>query len=214
MAGDSHRKRRGFSGLADLASEVSGADDIFWSDQASEGKSSSVARVSPSTTKTGLGIEPNRKVATSRPPLYTDSWSGKTYRGVWKWILGASAVVFVIALIGHGMQDTKKPSSNTPSPVPKSYESWPRPSTLEGEIQKGKIRVRELEARIREMDNNLDEYERRLKSCQASGMKDKYNTLVISFNLLVNERNDLYKEYSKLIAEINAKVKLYNSRYR
>lgn len=71
-----------------------------------------------------------------------------------------------------------------------------------------------MEIQIKDMDDCLEDFEQRMSSYRASGMTDAYNRLVLSFNSLVSERNDLYEDYSRLINEVNSKVKRYNSGYR
>lgn len=79
------------------------------------------------------------------------------------------------------------------------------------EVRRGEQRLKAMEKELVEMDRQLEELEHRMASYIASGMIDEYNELVPSFNSLVNERNDLYRDYKRLITELNNKVDLYNS---
>jgi len=210
MAGNNDKDKKGFSGLSDLASEISGLDDAASSEAILERKPSHGAQGQKGTPRS----EPKRKPTTSPPPIETVS-SGKSGGGSgWKWILSIVGVIVVIWIANNGGQDTKKPSPNIPSPTHNTYESRPIRSTLAREIENGKVRAKEMEARIRDMDDRLEDYERRMRTYRASGMTDEYNMLVPSFNSLVGRRNELYEEYSRLIDEVNAKVKRFNAGYR
>jgi hypothetical protein len=293
--------KRGFSGLSDLASEVSGIDEPVSSEPKTEAKPSSGSQAPPSTPREST--EPEQKSTASPPPRETVS-SGKS-AGVsgGKWILGIIAVVFVIWLVNNGGQSNKKPSYNPPSPsqndnYPQSspapavetshhrptaqqtmemqrllkdlgYDPGPidgqygsrtasavkafqedlglsqdewidqkllnllkktkalnnRPSprahndrsnqrALSQEIEIGKAKVKQMEIQIKNIDHRLEDYERKIKYYRTSGMMDEYNLLVPVFNSLVSKRNNLYKEYSSLIAAVNAKVNRFNSSYR
>jgi len=207
MSGGCDKDKKGFSGLADLVSEVGGVDEIVKPKPALEAKPSRVNKVSPSEMNTEIDIEPNRKVVTSPPMLGMIALP-------WKWILGIIAVAFIIALINNGMKNSKKQSFNTTSPTLKSYKNHNSRNTLARKIENGKKRAKQMEMQIKDMDDRLNDYERRMRSYRASGMKDEYNALVPSFNTLVSERNDLYEEYDRLVNDVNTKVKRYNLGYR
>jgi hypothetical protein len=108
--------KRGFSGLSDLASKVSGIDESVSSEPKSEAKPSSSTQTPPSTPRETTRGKPERKSTTSPPPIETVS-NGKSGGGSGgKWILGIIAIVFVIWLANYGGQSNKKPSYNPPSP--------------------------------------------------------------------------------------------------
>ena len=210
MAGDNDKGKKGFSGLSDLASQISGLDDTVGSKAISETKLPHGTQGQKGTP----GSEPKSEPTTSPPPIETVS-SGKSGRGSgWKWFLGIVGVIVVIWIANNWGQNTKKPSPNTPSPTHNTYESRPSRSILAREIETGKMRAKQMEIQIRNMDDRLEEYKRRLDNYKSLGMIDEYNELVLLFNALVNERNNLYEDYSRLIDEVNAKVKRYNSGYR
>lgn len=108
---------------------------------------------------------------------------------------------------------TKTKALNKPL-APRSYNDRSNLSTLAQEIESGKAQAKQMEIQIKDMDDRLEDYERRMRSYLSSGTRDEYNMLIPSFNSLVSERNDLYKEYGRLIDEVNYKVKRYNSGYR
>jgi len=208
MAGDNDKEKKGFSGLSDLASDISGLDDAVNSEAVSETKPSHGTQGRKGTPRS----EPERNPTTS-PPIETVI-SGKSGGGsVWKWILGIIGVIVVIWIANNVGQDTKKPSPNIPSSTHNTYESRPNRSALVREIENGKVRAKQMEAQIRDMDILIEDYERRMSTYRVSGMTDEYNMLVPSFNSLVRERNDLCEEYSKLIDEVNANVNRYNALY-
>ena len=109
--------------------------------------------------------------------------------------------------------NASSPSHGISSPR-QSYDKKSNRGTLSREIETGKTRASQMEAQIKDLDDRLEDYEGRMRSYRASGKRDEYNLLIPSFNSLVNERNEIYKKYSNLISEVNAKVKRYNSGYR
>ena len=125
MAGDNDKDKKGFSGLSDLASELSGIDEPLKLEPKAEAK--------PPTPKQPLQTqrepatsEPEQKTTNSPPPIETVN-SGKSSSGSGgKWILGIIGVVFVIWLINNGSQSNKTPSYNPPSSS-QSY-SYPQSS--------------------------------------------------------------------------------------
>jgi hypothetical protein len=102
------------------------------------------------------------------------------------------------------------PSRNTTSAPPVRYTP-PARSSLSIEINDGKARARQMEAQLDDLDNRLDQMDRQMKSYGLSGSTYDYNRLVPTFNALVNERNQLYGQYERLISDINTKVRQYNS---
>lgn len=203
MAGDNDKDKKGFSGISDLVSEISGLDDPVSPEAISEIKPSHGTPGQKGTPRS----EPQRKPTTFPSPIETGG-SG------WEWILGIVGVIVLIWIAYNGGQDTKKPSPNIPSPTLNTYESRPSRSTLAREIENGKMRAKQMEAQIRDMDDRLEDLARRMRTYRASGMTDEYNMLVPSFNALVVERNNLYEEYKILIDVVNSKVRLYNAGYR
>ena len=220
-------KKRGFAGIGDrvahlgeeVTEEIAGqkAEEKKESEkQASTTDVSTPESSSPPTKpsqharRPTAGSEKERKASGSPQPIETVG-SGKSAGGSgWKWILGIIAVIFVIWLANTGGQNAKKPSYNTPYPTPPSYDTRYTRSTLAREIEYEKTRVKQMETQIKDMDNRLEDYERKMKLYRASGMRDEYNMLVPSFNSLVNERNNLYEGYKRLIDEVNLKVNHYN----
>ena len=98
--------------------------------------------------------------------------------------------------------------------APQSNSDFSNKRALAQEIESGKAQAKQMEIQIKNMDSRLEDYERKIIYYRASGMIDKYNLLVPTFNALVNERKDLYERYSNLIAEVNAKVNRFNSSHR
>lgn len=209
MAGDNDKDKKGFSGLSDLASDISGLDDAVNSEAVSETKPSHGTQGRKGTPRS----VPERNPTTSPPLIEIVSTRKSSGGSGWKWILGIVGVIVVIWIVNNGGQDTKKPSPNIPSPTYNTYDSRPSRSTLAREIENGKVRAKQLEAQIRDIDDRLEDYERRMRTYRASGMTDEYNMLVPSFNSMVGKRSDLYEEYSKLIDEVNANVNRYNALY-
>ena len=120
MAGDNDKDKKGFSGLSDLASEVSGIDEPIKPEPKAE------AKQPPQPQPAASPSEPERTTTSSPPPIETVS-SGKSSGGSGgKWILGIIGVVFVIWLINNGGQSNKKPSYTPPSSS-QSY-SYPQSS--------------------------------------------------------------------------------------
>lgn len=114
MAGDNDKDKKGFSGLSDLASEVSGIDEPIKPEPKAEAKPSA-PKQPPQPQREAAPSEPERKTTSSPPPIETVS-SGKSGGGSGgKWILGIIGVIFVIWLINSGDQSNKKPSYTPPS---------------------------------------------------------------------------------------------------
>lgn len=210
MAGENDNDKKGFSGLSDLASKISGIDDAVSSEDITERKPSHGAQGQKGAPRN----EPKRKPTTSPPPIETVSSNKSGGGSSWKWILSIVGVIVVIWIANNEGQDTKKPSSNIPTPTHTAYESRPSKSALAREIENGKVQAKQMEAQIKDMDDRIEDYERRMRSYRASGMTHEYNMLIPSFNSLIDRRNDRYKEYSRLIDGVNAKVKQFNAGYR
>ena len=103
MAGDNDKDKKGFSGLSDLASEVSGIDEPIKPEPKAEAKPSA-PKQPPQPEREAAPSEPERKTTSSPPPIETVS-SGKSGGGSGgKWILGIIGVIFVIWLINSGDQ--------------------------------------------------------------------------------------------------------------
>jgi hypothetical protein len=211
---DNNDNKRGFSGLSDLASELSSDIDVISSEQKSDVKPSSDTQNPSSTSRESPRNEPERKSPTSSVAIETVSSGRSTEGSGWKLILGIFGLLVVIWIANNGGHETKRSSLNTPSPTHNKYKGQHSHGTLAREIENGKIRAKQMEIQIRNMDDRLEEYKRRLGNYKSLGMIDEYNGLVPLFNALVNERNNLYEDYSRLIDEVNAKVKRYNSGYR
>lgn len=114
MAGDNNKDKKGFSGLSDLASEVSGIDEPIKPEPKAEAKPSA-PKQRPQPQREAATSEPERKTTSSPPPIETVS-SGKSGGGSGgKWILGIIGVIFVIWLINNAGQSNKKPSYTPPS---------------------------------------------------------------------------------------------------
>lgn len=114
MAGDNDKDKKGFSGLSDLASEVSGIDEPIKPEPKAEAKPST-PKQPPQPHRDTTPSEPERKTTSSPPPVEIVS-SGKSGGGSGgKWILGIIGVIFVIWLINSGDQNKKKPSYTPPS---------------------------------------------------------------------------------------------------
>jgi len=237
---DDKDNKRGFSGLSDLASDVSSSDDVSNPATSSQPPKPPQYEHRPSIDgeteiaddilynlcpqyehRPSIDDETGRRVSRSFGPirdlsillqrLLNDVPPGVQRVG-WKWILGIIAVIFVIWLINYsGDQDSGKRSNSPPPTAPRSYDNRPSRSTLAQKIKDGKARAQQMEAEIQDMDARLQEYQNRLRLYRDSDMVDEHNMLVPQFNSLVSERNDLYEEYKSLVDEVNAKVTLYNS---
>lgn len=114
MAGDNDKDKKGFSGLSDLASEVSDINEPIKPEPKAEAKPST-PKQPPQPQRETAPSEPERKTTSSPPPIETVS-SGKSGGGSGgKWVLGIIGVIFVIWLINNGGQSNKKPSYTPPS---------------------------------------------------------------------------------------------------
>ena len=130
--------KRGFSGLSDLASEVSDINEPINLEPKAEAKPST-HRESSQPQHEAASSGPDRKITSSPPPSQT-AGSGKSGGGSGgKWILGIVAVIFVIWLINAGDRSNKR-ASYSPSSSSQSY-NYPQstqtpavqtPSTAQG----------------------------------------------------------------------------------
>ena len=114
MAGDNDKDKKGFSGLSDLASEVSGIDEPIKPEPKAEAKPSTPKEPSP-PQREAAPSEPEQKTTSSPPPIETVSSGKKGGGSGGKWILGIIGVIFVIWLINSGDQSNKKPAYSPPS---------------------------------------------------------------------------------------------------
>jgi hypothetical protein len=125
MAGDKDMDKRGFSGLSDLASEVSGINEPIKPEPKTEAKPSTPKQPPQPQREVGPS-EPERKSTSSPLPIETVS-SGKSGGGSsGKWILGIIGVIFVIWLFNNGEQSNKKTSYTPPS----SSQNYSYPQSL------------------------------------------------------------------------------------
>ena len=129
MAGDNDKDKKGFSGLSDLASEVSGVDEPIKPEPKAEAKPST-PKQPPHPQREKPAPEPERKTKKSPPPVETVTSGTNTGGSGGKWILGIIGVAFVIWLINNEGQNNRTSSYNPPS-TPQSYgypQSSPAPA--------------------------------------------------------------------------------------
>ena len=129
MAGDNDKDKKGFSGLSDLASEVSGVDEPIKPEPKAEAKPSTPEQT-PHPQREKPAPEPERKTKKSPPPVETVTSGTNTGGSGGKWILGIIGVAFVIWLINNEGQNNRTSSYNPPS-TPQSYgypQSSPAPA--------------------------------------------------------------------------------------
>ena len=125
MAGDNDKDKKGFSGLSDLASEVSDVDEPIKPEPKVEAKPST-PELPPQPQREKDTSEPDRETQSSSPPIETVSFGNNTGSSGGKWILGIIGVAFVIWLINNGGQSNRKPSYN-PQSSSQSY-GYPKSS--------------------------------------------------------------------------------------
>ncbi|MEW8008979.1 MAG: peptidoglycan-binding protein [gamma proteobacterium symbiont of Ctena orbiculata] len=129
MTGDNDKDKKGFSGLSDLASEVSGVDEPIKPEPKAEAKPSKPEQP-PHPQREKPAPESERKTKKSPPPVETVSSGTNTGGSGGKWILGIIGVAFVIWLINNEGQNNRTSSYNPPS-TPQSYgypQSSPAPA--------------------------------------------------------------------------------------
>ena len=129
MAGDNDKDKKGFSGLSDLASEVSGVDEAIKPEPKAEAKPST-PKQPPHPQRQKTAPEPERKIKKSPPPVETVTSGTNTGGSGGKWILGIIGVAFVIWLINNEGQNNRTSSYNPPS-TSQSYgypQSSPAPA--------------------------------------------------------------------------------------
>lgn len=199
--------KRGFSGLSDLASSITGATN-------SRPEQSSANPLYIPTDNMNGENKTERRASSSRQPTEIIGSNKSRSGSGWQWILVIFVVIFVVWLEKNGGHNTKKSSYNSLGPESQSNDYVPAHDTLAREIEIEKAKAKEKELQIRDLDQRIEEQELRLNSFQTSGMIDEYNILVPTFNSLILERDSLYEEYSHLIDELNAKIISYNLGHR
>lgn len=125
MAGDKDKDKKGFSGLSDLASEVSGIDEPIKPETTAEAKHST-PKPPPQRQREAATSEPDRKTTSSPNPIETVNSGNSGGSSGGKWLLGIVGVLVVIGLFNNDDKSYKKPSYN-PQSSPKSY-SYPQGS--------------------------------------------------------------------------------------
>jgi murein L,D-transpeptidase YcbB/YkuD len=179
MAGDSNKAKKGFSGLINLASDVSGID---WP------------------------IKPEQKADANPPtpkqPLQLDSW-GDWHAG----IIGIFFVIFVICVINYATQSSKKPSY-TPSSSSQSYNSAGPQYTMPSVGTNNVLKIAEIRWCVREdirikamrdvinSKTGLDEFNRIIKD---------YNSRCVSYQYLEDSQSraerDVEAYRSQIVSE-------------
>ena len=129
MAGDNDKDKKGFSGLSDLASEVSSIDEPIKPEPKAEAKPSTPEQL-PHPQREKPAPVPERKTKKSPPPVERVTSGTNAGGSGGKWILGIIGVAFVIWLINNEGQNNRTSSYNPPS-TPQSYgypQSSPAPA--------------------------------------------------------------------------------------
>lgn len=129
MAGGNDKHKKGFSGLSDLESDVSGIDDPIKQEPKAEAKPST-PKQTPQPQRETTPSESEWKTSSTPPPIETVSYGKSGGGSGGKWILGIIGVIFVIWLINNAGQSNKKPSY-TPLSSSQNYsypQSTPAPA--------------------------------------------------------------------------------------
>ena len=114
MTGGNDKNKKGFSGLSDLASDVSGIDDPIKQEPKAEAKPST-PKQTPQPQRETTPSESEWKTSSTPPPIETVSYGKSGGGSGGKWILGIIGFIFVIWLINNAGQSNKKPSYTPPS---------------------------------------------------------------------------------------------------
>jgi hypothetical protein len=112
--------KKGFSGLSDLASDVSDVDKPIKSKPKTEAKPTTPEQP-PHPQREKPAPEPERKTKKSPPPVETVTSGTNAGGSGGKWILGIIGVAFVIWLINNEGHNNRTSSYNPPS-TPQSYD--------------------------------------------------------------------------------------------
>ncbi|NCB57891.1 MAG: hypothetical protein EOM46_10365 [Gammaproteobacteria bacterium] len=120
MAGDNDKDKKGFSGLLDLASEVSGIDEPIKPEPKAEAKPPAPKQPSQILQETVFSEQEQK--ATSSPPSIETVSSGKNDGSSGNaWFLGIIGVVIVILMLINNGNQSNKSSSYDPSSSSQSY---------------------------------------------------------------------------------------------
>ncbi len=218
---------RGFAGLVFLASTISDVDE----------KAGTTGQL-PSSKQESARSDTSSSSTTTRTTLDSPRPIGKSSGGKDFWlnrirIIAVFAFLMIVAwaTIDAVRDRRESPGTETPpapgnanpvqnpprssnQPRPSVTQSRPRPPIgvdLASQIESEKAQVVKMEGQIGEMDDRLDKLRRSMKSYEDLEMIDEYNELVPIYNSVLDQRIELYSKYDRLINEINAKVKRYNS---
>ena len=193
MAADNDKKKKGFSGLSDLASEVSGIDEPIKPEPKAETKLSTPMQ-SPQPQLGATPSESGRKTTSSPPPIETVN-SGKSDGGSGgKWILGIIGVIFVIWLINSGAQSNKKPSYSQPSSS-QSY-SYPQNSPAPSVQTPSTIQSDGMQYTKPSVGTNNVLSVPEICWCVREGIRIEAMRDVIGNNAGVNEFNRIVRDYN------------------
>lgn len=120
MAGDNDSDKKGFSGLSDLASEISGVDEPIKPEPKKETKPSTAKQPPQPERPTATSEQKSKTTRSSVPSVETQN-SGKSGGDSGsRWILGIIGFVFMIWLFNNGEPRNKNPSYNSSSSSQKS----------------------------------------------------------------------------------------------
>lgn len=185
MADDNDKNKKGFSGLSDLASNVSGIDEPVTPEPKAEAKPST-PKQPPQHQREAAPSKPELEAASPPPTVETVSpWSSRSDGTDGKWIIGIIGVIFVFWLINNAGQSNKEPSYTpapavqTPSTTQSAGLQYTKPSVGTDNV----LSVSEISWCIRE-------------SIRIDAMRNVIGKTVFNeFNLIINDYNSRCGRY-------------------
>ena len=193
MTGDNDKNKKGFSGLSDLASDVSGVDEPIKPEQKKEAKPSTPEQ-SPHPQRQKPAPEPERKTRKSPPPVETVSSGNSTGGSGGKWILGIIGVAFVIWLINNGGQSNRTSSYNPPS-TSQSY-GYPQSSPAPAVRAPSTAKSAGLQYTKPSVGTNKVLSVRQIRWCIREGIRIEAMRSVIDSNVEVGKFNRIVDDYN------------------
>ena len=193
MINNNDKNKKGFSGLSDLASEVSGLDEPIKPEPKTEARPPT-PKQPPQTEQRSVASEPEREATGSSPPMEIVS-SGKSRGGLGgKWIFIVIGVAFMIWVVVFGGPDNNKPSYNTTSsPQNNSYLQGSSPSAVQTPNLSQSAELQYTEPPVG-TDNVLSVSQ--IRWCIRGGIRIDAMRGVVDTNEGVNEFNRIVNDYN------------------
>lgn len=108
---------------------------------------------------------------------------------------------------------SEAPASAYPAYFPNQQNTYSPPidTGLKNEIEQGKAEIESMESKLNSLRSDIESNKSLLENYEASGNYDAYNSLLPTYNSLIDDWDSQYKRYQNLLDEVNAKISRYNA---